>query len=108
MTFFEFLQTKFRLLKTISRYRNAFSRYRNAYKNYMWVIYRILRNKYPIDVVLKNGEIRTLKNVIEVHDTDGRLEDVRQLLTEKGFSRLHTESEVGLEDTGMFNIFALR
>lgn len=73
MTFFEFLQTKFRLLKTISRYRNAFSRYRNAYKNYMWVIYRILRNKYPIDVVLKNGEIRTLKNVIEVHDTSDGL-----------------------------------
>ena len=46
--------------------------------------------------------------VIEVHDTDGRLDNVRQLLTEKGFSQLHTESEVGLEDTGMFNIFALR
>ena len=46
--------------------------------------------------------------VIEVHDTNGRLENVRQLLTDKGFSQLHTESEVGLEDTGMFNIFALR
>ena len=90
MTFFEFLQTKFRLLKTISRYRNAFSRYRNAYKNYMWVIYRILRNKYPIDVVLKNGEIRTLKNVIEVHDTsDGlykfyHLENKRVIISMNG------------------------
>ena len=41
-------------------------------------------------------------------DIDGRLEHVRQLLSDKGFSQLHTESEVGLEDTGMFNIFALR
>jgi hypothetical protein len=46
--------------------------------------------------------------VIEVHDIDHRLEKVKQLLTEKGFCRLHCESEVGLEDTGMFNIFALR
>jgi len=46
--------------------------------------------------------------VIEVHDIDHRLEKVKQLLTEKGFSRLHCESEVGLEGTGMFNIFALR
>ena len=46
--------------------------------------------------------------VIEVHDIDGRLQHVRQLLSDKGFSQLHTESEVGLEDTGMFNIFALR
>ncbi len=68
MTFFEFLQIKFRPLKTISLYRNAFSRYRNAYKNYIGVIYRILRNKYPIDVVLKNGEIRTLKNKRENHE----------------------------------------
>ena len=49
MTFFEFLQTKFQVVKTISLYRNA-------YKNYIGVIYRVLRNKYPIDVVLKNGE----------------------------------------------------
>ena len=62
MTFFEFLQSKFHVFKTISLYRNA-------YKNYIGVIYRVLRNKYPIDVVLKNGEIRTLKNVKEVHDT---------------------------------------
>jgi FkbM family methyltransferase len=46
--------------------------------------------------------------VIEVHDIDNRLEKVKQLLTEKGFCKLHCESELGLEDTGMFNIFALR
>ena len=46
--------------------------------------------------------------VIEVHDIEGRLENVRKLLQNKGFTKLHTESEVGLEDTGMFNIFALR
>ena len=60
--FFEFLQTKFQVVKTISLYRNA-------YKNYIGVIYRVLRNKYPIDVVLKNGEIRTSKNMKEVYNT---------------------------------------
>jgi len=46
--------------------------------------------------------------VIEVHDTDGRLNKVKDLLTEKGFNRLHAESESGLESTAMFNLFALR
>ena len=46
--------------------------------------------------------------MIEVHDIDGRLESVMKLLKEKGFTKLYKESEVGLEDTGMFNIFALR
>ena len=46
--------------------------------------------------------------VIEVHDIDNRLDNVKKLLSEKGFSDLHTESEIGLENTGMYNIFALR
>lgn len=46
--------------------------------------------------------------VIEVHDTNGRVNQVKNLLNEKGFSRIHTESESGLEGTAMFNLFALR
>ena len=46
--------------------------------------------------------------VIEVHDIDGRLIRIKELLKEKGFTRLHHEREVGLEDSVMFNLFALR
>ncbi|MEY4604533.1 MAG: hypothetical protein RIT43_1825 [Bacteroidota bacterium] len=44
--------------------------------------------------------------VIEVHDKNGRLEQVKSLLTQKGFTFLHAEREKGLEDTAMFNLFA--
>lgn len=46
--------------------------------------------------------------VIEVHDLEGRLEKVKKLLTEKGFTRIVAEREKGLEKTPMYNIFALR
>jgi FkbM family methyltransferase len=46
--------------------------------------------------------------VIEVHDLDGRLNQIQELLSEKGLSKLHHEREVGLEDSVMFNLFALR
>lgn len=58
---------------------------------------------------IKDDDWMKIKSlVIEVHDIDGRLESVMKLLKEKGFTKLYKESEVGLEDTGMFNIFALR
>lgn len=50
--------------------------------------------------------IKTL--VVEVHDIDHRLDKIKQMLKEKGFSKLHHEREVGLEDSVMFNLFALR
>jgi hypothetical protein len=43
-----------------------------------------------------------------VHDTNNRLQKVRDLLSEKGFSLLYDEREKGLEETQMFNLFALR
>ena len=46
--------------------------------------------------------------VVEVHDIDDRLEKIKKMLNEKGFSRLHHEREIGLEDSVMFNLFALR
>ncbi len=67
MTFFEFVQSRFYIIKDISRHRSA-------YKNYIGVIYRILRNKYPINVVLKNGDTKILNNRIEVYTTSLRLD----------------------------------
>ena len=46
--------------------------------------------------------------VIEVHDTNGRLDEIKAILTEKGFSRMVEEGESGLEDTKLVNLFALR
>jgi FkbM family methyltransferase len=46
--------------------------------------------------------------VIEVHDSDNRVQSIQTLLTEKGFTKQHIEQEQGLEESLMFNIFALR
>jgi FkbM family methyltransferase len=51
-------------------------------------------------------KIRSL--VIEVHDADGRLDQVKNFLTTKGFDKLVVERESGLESTLLFNVFALR
>ena len=46
--------------------------------------------------------------VIEVHDLEGRLQKVRDLLKQHGFSRQVVEQEQGLEGTKLYNVFALR
>ena len=46
--------------------------------------------------------------VIEVHDTEGRLDMVKSLLHQKGFTKLVVEREQGLESTLLNNVFALR
>jgi 31-O-methyltransferase len=46
--------------------------------------------------------------VIEVHDLNGRKDQVCELLKNKGFTQIHSERESGLEQTPMYNIFALR
>jgi hypothetical protein len=46
--------------------------------------------------------------VIEVHDIENRLQKTKDLLADKGFTKLHAEREVGLEHTPMYNLFALR
>lgn len=46
--------------------------------------------------------------VIEIHDLDNRLQVVKELLEKKGFNKIMTEREKGLENTSMFNLFALR
>jgi FkbM family methyltransferase len=52
------------------------------------------------------GKIKSM--VIEVHDEEGRLEQVKQLLNKHGFSRQVVEQEEGLENSKMYNLFALR
>ena len=46
--------------------------------------------------------------VIEVHDQEGRLSRVQELLSRQGFSKQVVEQEQGLEGTKLFNVFALR
>ena len=46
--------------------------------------------------------------VIEVHDLNGRLKNMRELLKSKGFGNLNEERESGLEQTPMYNLFAQR
>lgn len=46
--------------------------------------------------------------VVEVHDLNGRLEKMKELLKNKGFTKLYEEREVGLEQTPMYNLFVQR
>jgi len=45
---------------------------------------------------------------MEVHDIEGRIEVVRELLAQHGFHKIHVEQEVILEGTEIFGITALR
>lgn len=46
--------------------------------------------------------------VIEIHDIDNRLQAVKDLIRQKGFRKIVTEREAGLEETKMYNLFAVR
>ncbi|NBX38633.1 MAG: FkbM family methyltransferase [Flavobacteriia bacterium] len=46
--------------------------------------------------------------VIEVHDIDGRLAKVENLMKAKGFNAIYSEQEDGLENSQMYNVFALK
>ena len=46
--------------------------------------------------------------VIEVHDTENRVQKVKELFSQKGFTRIIDEQEKGLENSAMYNIFALK
>jgi amino acid adenylation domain-containing protein/FkbM family methyltransferase len=45
--------------------------------------------------------------IVEVHDRDGRLAEMRRMLEERGYD-VWTEQETSLEDTGLFNVYAVR
>ncbi|HAN31765.1 MAG TPA: methyltransferase [Myxococcales bacterium] len=46
--------------------------------------------------------------VAEVHDLDGRLDDIIEILGRHGFSNIHQEKEEGFEQTPLVNIYASR
>lgn len=46
--------------------------------------------------------------VVEVHDIDGRLNAIESMLRKQGFEKIHVEKESGLENTMLYNIFAVR
>jgi nonribosomal peptide synthetase DhbF len=46
--------------------------------------------------------------VVEVHDHDGRADQVRALLSSHGFSSIVAEKEKALEGTDLVNMFAIR
>lgn len=48
------------------------------------------------------------KIVAEVHDVEGRMEVITNLLKQHGFVNIHTEKEKGFEETHLTNIFATR
>ena len=46
--------------------------------------------------------------VVEVHDIDGRLERITQMLTKNGLTELVIEKEDALENTLLSNVYAHR
>ena len=46
--------------------------------------------------------------VMEVHNNEGRLDKVRSLLQDKGFSKIVSEQEKALESTDLVNVYAVR
>ena len=46
--------------------------------------------------------------VAEVHDRQGRLKEVTDLLTQRGLTQIHIEHEEGFENTDLFNVYATR
>ena len=46
--------------------------------------------------------------VMEVHDVDGRADEVRSLLNQKGFTKITGEKEKSLEQTNLINLYAVR
>lgn len=46
--------------------------------------------------------------VVEVHDSEGRLEYIKNMLKEKGFSQITVDREKALENTSLYNMYAVR
>jgi FkbM family methyltransferase len=64
-----------------------------------------------LDVILgvADGDWPRVRQVVaEVHDVDGRVATVTELLRRHGFTKLTVEAEKGFEQTPLRNVFALR
>ena len=45
---------------------------------------------------------------MEVHDIDGRLKEVSDLLRDNGFSRITTDQPGSMKGSSLWNLFAVR
>jgi hypothetical protein len=46
--------------------------------------------------------------VAEVHDRNGRLDQITDLLRRNGLTQIHIEHEEGFENTNLYNVYATR
>ena len=53
-------------IKSYRHLSDSICRYRRTYRNYLNVIANVLRNRYPINAILRNGQKSTLNNYYEV------------------------------------------
>jgi FkbM family methyltransferase len=53
-------------LKPMIEYCIAFVNYRKTFSNYITVLMHRLRNKYPVESVLRNGEFKVLRNFSDI------------------------------------------
>ncbi|MGI0021503.1 MAG: FkbM family methyltransferase, partial [Nitrososphaeraceae archaeon] len=71
MSFSEFLKSHTHVFSTVIRYRKT-------YENYLGVIIQIIRKKYPIKAILRNGQCVMLNNHFEAYSTLLGLRDFLQ------------------------------
>ena len=55
-----------------------------------------------------NDWLKIKSIVIEVHNIENRLQKVKDLFALKGFTKQFDEQEKGLENSAMFNVFAIK
>jgi|SRR5687768_1586766 len=75
ISFYDLVVNYLRYLKRLRNFAkiSTFLAYRRIYLNYIHVITCVFNEKYPINAVLRNGNMVTLRNYLEVQVFDGRL-----------------------------------
>ncbi len=75
ISFFDLIVNYLRYFKRLRNFTkiSTFLTYRKLYLNYIRVIICVSNEKYPINAVLRNGTVVTLRNYLEVQVFDGRL-----------------------------------
>lgn len=65
--------------------------------------------EYDVLLGIKENHWQKIEKVVaEVYDFEQRLEKMRTLLVEKGFSQIHIEEDEGVKGANLYNIYALR
>jgi hypothetical protein len=74
ISFFDIILNYLSLLKWIKNFTKVrtFLTYRILYSNYLNVIMHVFANKYPINVIIRNGTTITFRNYLELQVYDGR------------------------------------